>query len=188
MDTFFKTMNLDFDEKILITNAKYFEQFKNWATDKGVEVYSDGIESKENRLGAVGDLLFIIDKLQIDDDILVCAPDHICDFDFNEFLGDTSASGVAIEKDESKFKAGSCLTMEDDLITRFEEKPEKAFSNLYGLPYYFIKKKDINFMRNVPAAERDNSGQIVKCLVEHTAVRGIMFHGKSVHITSKADL
>lgn len=188
LDRFLKSMNMDFEQKVVITNAKYYQQFKNWSADKGTEVYSDGVESKENRLGAVGDLLYIIDRLKINDDILICAPDHIYNFDFSKLFGDTSSCAVAIENDENKFKSGSCLEIKNGWITKFEEKPLKPFSNLYGLPYYFVKKSDIGFLRNIPVIERDNSGKIAEYLVQNTKVRGVVFSGESVHITSEKDL
>jgi len=182
LDRFLRSLNIE-REKILITNDKYYSQFLK----TGLNVYSDGVLDKADRMGAIGDLIYIIDRLAIQEDILVCAPDHIAEgFDFKKMIGDTSSTGVMIENDIEKLKAGSCLKITDEFITRFEEKPQNPFSNLYGLPYYFIKRHDLKHLKNI--RRLDNSGEIVKCLVQYSKIRGILSKVKSKHITTKEDL
>ena len=67
----------DVDEHIIITNHKFAHIFEEWAKNlhytNPITIVDDGTETNETRLGAVCDLLFAMDKLQIDDDLLVVA-------------------------------------------------------------------------------------------------------------------
>ena len=63
--------SIDYDEIILISNHKYFNKFQEWAEKKDlpIKVVDDKTNSNEDRLGAIGDLVFGIDKENINDDI-----------------------------------------------------------------------------------------------------------------------
>ena len=62
------------DEYVVISNHKFAHHFEEWAKFKNqkVTVLDDGTDSNENRLGAVKDIQFAIDSLNIKD-----AWDHI---------------------------------------------------------------------------------------------------------------
>ena len=74
------------DEHIIITNHKFAPIFEQWAATlnytKPVTIVDDGTSSNDTRLGAVCDLLFAMDKLAIDDDMLVVAADNLLFFSF----------------------------------------------------------------------------------------------------------
>ena len=89
----------EIDEHVIITNHKFAEIFerelaeingnsssndKRWK--KPITIVDDGTETNETRLGAVCDLLFAMDKLKIDDDLLVVAADNLLFFSFQEFV------------------------------------------------------------------------------------------------------
>ena len=69
----------EIDEHIIITNHKFAGIFEEWASKqsytKPVTIVDDGTETNDTRLGAVCDLLFAMDKLKIDEDMLVVAAD-----------------------------------------------------------------------------------------------------------------
>ena len=51
----------DVDESIVVTNAKFAPQFEEWAVDKHrVTVVNDGVDEEEDRLGAIGDIGFVL--------------------------------------------------------------------------------------------------------------------------------
>lgn len=53
---------------------------------QNITVVDDGTESNETRLGAVKDIKFAVDKLEIDDDMLVIAGDNVLDFSLTRFI------------------------------------------------------------------------------------------------------
>src|ERR1700751_105526 len=66
------------DETIVVTNAKFAGAFTVWAAGRdGVEVVDDGTTSEDDRLGAIGDIGFVLETLTIDDDVVVVAGDNL---------------------------------------------------------------------------------------------------------------
>ena len=91
----------DIDEHIVITNHKFASIFEDWAKEQHytnpITIVDDGTETNDTRLGAVCDLLFAMDKLHIDDDMLVVAADNLLFFSFKDFV------------DFAKTKDASCI-------------------------------------------------------------------------------
>ena len=82
-----------FKEIIVISNNKFFFKFKTWAskTQKkykkfSVKVFNDGSNTIEDRLGAIGDILFVLKKEKIKQDLLIVGGDNIFDFDLRDFI------------------------------------------------------------------------------------------------------
>ena len=71
----------EIDEHIIITNHRFAHIFDEWAAKqhytKPITIIDDGTSTNETRLGAVGDLLFTMDKLQLNDDLLVVAANQL---------------------------------------------------------------------------------------------------------------
>lgn len=199
MDLFYSSMKSvmpKFNKKVLITNAVYYPHFKKWVSDGGadIEVISNKVKSKEDKIGAIGDLLKAIEEADIEGDIFVVAPDFILkNIDFNNVLSlasekNSSVTLYRIEKDEDAIRAGSCVELSSGgKVERFEEKPSVPFSDNYGIPYYFVKSKDVSKLKNIPSHLRDNSGQIVAELVRSSSVFGYKYDGPIIHITSERD-
>jgi glucose-1-phosphate thymidylyltransferase len=76
------------DEYIVISNHKFAHIFEEWASKSvnKITVIDDGTSSNETRLGAVKDILFAIEQLQLDDDLLVMAGDNLLDFSLADFI------------------------------------------------------------------------------------------------------
>ena len=89
----------EIDEHIIITNHKFAGIFEEWASKqsytKPVTIVDDGTETNDTRLGAVCDLLFAMDKLKIDDEMLVVAADNILFFSFQEFVDFAKEKGTS---------------------------------------------------------------------------------------------
>ena len=104
------------DEYVVISNHKYAQHFDEWAKTKSckITVADDGTESNETRLGAVRDVQFAIEKLQLDSDMLVIAGDNILDFSLTKFIEysnekQTSCIMRYYEPDNEKLKKWSIL-------------------------------------------------------------------------------
>ena len=68
----------EIDEHIIISNHRFAPIFDKWKMEDGrwkkpITIVDDGTETNETRLGAVCDLMYAMDKLHIDDDMLVAA-------------------------------------------------------------------------------------------------------------------
>ena len=81
MDEIDKLPNLN--RVILVTNSRFAGQFEDWASscDRSgkapISVLDDGTTNNDNRLGAIGDIIFTIKKENIDEDLAIFAGDNI---------------------------------------------------------------------------------------------------------------
>ena len=138
------------DEYVVISNSKFYSHFVHWAKTKPykITVVDDGTSSNETRLGAVKDVEFAIEKLNLDDDMLVIAGDNLLDFSMTKFIAyakQKKASCVMryFESEKAKLQKAGVLTIDEtDLILEMEEKPKEPKSNWCCPPFYYYAKAD----------------------------------------------
>jgi glucose-1-phosphate thymidylyltransferase len=135
----------------LVTNARFAHDFREWAAGRGgVTVHDDGTVSNEDRLGAIGDIAFVLERIGADDDLLVVAGDNLFDSalgDFVEFTrGKGVASGVAVYDCGDLGLAaqyGIVDVDENDRITAFEEKPPAPTTTLVATAAYVYHRAHV---------------------------------------------
>lgn len=168
----------EIDEHIIITNHKFAGIFEKWASKqsykKPVTIVDDGTETNDTRLGAVCDLLFAMDKLKIDDDMLVVAADNILFFSFQEFVDFAKAKGTScimcheqpsIEKLQ---RTGVIVLNDNDKVLNMEEKPKEPKSHWAVPPFYIYLKKDLDKVRHSVenGCGKDAPGNLAHYMVE----------------------
>ena len=78
----------------LVTNARFADDFREWAKRRGgVTVHDDGTVSNEDRLGAIGDIAFVLERIGAGDDLLVIAGDNLFDFALGDFVAFARGKG-----------------------------------------------------------------------------------------------
>ena len=161
----------DVDEILLVTNAKFAGQFVEWSA--GFEpprpglaprVVDDGTTDESNRLGANGDLAFVLDSRGIDDDIVVIASDNL----FAESLAGFSAvcrergTPVVVLTDIGDLAEMSKYSMVEvdatGRLTSFVEKPAEPTSTLSCIALYFYPRATLGEVRRY-LAEGNNPDQ-----------------------------
>src|SRR3989344_9275669 len=74
----------------IVTNDKFYPAFtswvKNYKTPFKLKILNDGTKNNEDRLGAVGDIHFVVETEKVDDDFLVIAGDNLFGFSLVEFV------------------------------------------------------------------------------------------------------
>ena len=143
------------DEYVVISNHKFAPHFSKWAAAKPqqITVVDDGTCSNETRLGAVRDISFAIDQLNLDDDMLVIAGDNVLDFSLTKFIAYAQQKGTSCvmryhEPSEKKLqKCGVALVDENDMILSLEEKPVEPKSHWATPPFYFYTRKDAQLVK-----------------------------------------
>lgn len=168
----------EIDEHIIITNHKFAGIFEEWASGqkytKPVTIVDDGTETNDTRLGAVCDLLFAMDKLKIDDDMLVVAADNILFFSFQEFVDFAKTKGTScimcheqpsIEKLQ---RTGVIVIDDNDKVLNMEEKPQEPKSHWAVPPFYIYLKKDLEKVRHSVenGCGKDAPGNLAHYMVE----------------------
>ena len=143
------------DEYIVISNHKFAHIFEEWAEQKSdkITVIDDGTTSNENRLGAVKDIQFAIDQLQLDDDLLIMAGDNLLDFSLGSFIRYAKEKNATCvmryyEADELRLhKTGVAEIDTDGLILSMEEKPAAPKSHWCIPAFYYYTKEDSHLIK-----------------------------------------
>lgn len=176
------------DEFIVISNHKFIIHFRDWAATKQlpITVLDDGTITNESRLGAVRDIQFAIDTLQVCDDILVIAGDNVLDFSLDSFLTFASAKHSSCvmchyEHELAKQQKTAIITKnKNDLITSYEEKPQNPKGDLAVPLFYILLSTDII---RIPEAiedgcKTDAPGSFMSWLSKRTSVYAWTMTGK----------
>lgn len=172
----------EIDEHIIITNHKFAHIFQEWAKDlkytKPVTIVDDGTETNDSRLGAVCDLLFAMDKLNIDDDLLVVAADNLLFFSFAEFVNfakakDSSCIMRHYQPSIEKLQRTGVVELDaDNRVLNMEEKPQEPKSHWAVPPFYIYKKKDLDLVRHSVenGCGKDAPGNLAHYMVNNTTM------------------
>jgi len=137
------------DEIIIVTNNKFYGQFIKWKGDReDIKIINDGTLSNDDRLGAIGDIQFVLEKEGIDEDLFVTAGDLISDFDlkkiYNYFKEKEKSCVVLIDVDEEQARKGGVVELDENgKIVYFKEKSENPKTLLYSVGMYLYKKEDL---------------------------------------------
>lgn len=158
----------EINEKIIITNNRFYEQFLDWKKEREIKILNNRVNDEENRLGAIGDILFVLEKENINDDILVIAGDALIDFSLKEPLrlfkeekkDLTLFRDIKNIEEAKRFGVGF---VENNLLTDFEEKPKFPKSALCSVPIYFYKKDTLNLIKEYNG-NLDAPGNLLKFL------------------------
>ncbi|MBE6701175.1 MAG: nucleotidyltransferase family protein [Ruminococcaceae bacterium] len=180
------------DEYVVISNHKFAHHFENWAKTKKqkITVVDDGTSTNETRLGAVKDIQFAIDKLSLDDDMLVIAGDNVLDFSLTKFIDyavkkNTSCIMRYYESDKNKLRKSGVVVIDyNDKIISMKEKPENPESNWCCPPFYFYKKEDASLVKTgiAQGCGTDAPGAYVAWLSGQTVVHAMEMPGKRYDI------
>ena len=180
----------EIDEHIIITNHKFAHIFEEWAEKRSLDcarddkkgkpitIVDDGTETNETRLGAVCDLLYAMDKLNIDDDLLVVAADNLLFFSFQEFVDFAKAKGTSCimcleqRSIEKLQRTGVVELDENHRVLGMEEKPQVPKSHWAVPPFYIYLKKDLDLVRHSVenGCGKDAPGNLAHYMVEHTTM------------------
>lgn len=172
----------EIDEHIIVTNHKFASIFEDWARGlnyrKPITIVDDGTETNETRLGAVCDLLFAMDKLSINDDMLVVAADNLLFFSFEGFVRFALEKGSSCimcheQKELAKLQRTGVVVLDaDNRVLNMEEKPQNPKSTWAVPPFYVYLRKDLDLIRNAVAdgCGKDAPGNLAHYLCDHTTM------------------
>ena len=172
----------EIDEHIIVTNHKFASIFEDWARGlnyrKPITIVDDGTETNETRLGAVCDLLFAMDKLSINDDMLVVAADNLLFFSFEGFVRFALEKGSSCimcheQKEFAKLQRTGVVVLDaDNRVLNMEEKPQNPKSTWAVPPFYVYLRKDLDLIRNAVAdgCGKDAPGNLAHYLCDHTTM------------------
>jgi glucose-1-phosphate thymidylyltransferase len=187
----------EIDETHLVTNSRFAAAFARWAAPHGVVVHDDGTRTNEDRLGAIGDLHFVLERSGIDDDVLVVAGDNLFDYPLSGYVEFWRSHGVA-----SAVAVYDCGDIElathygvveldaEDRVVYFVEKPDDPPSTLSATATYLYPREHLPLVARYLAEGHppDQSGSLVAWLYPRRPVYGYRFPGEWFDIGNHSQL
>ena len=182
------------DEIIIVTNDKFTSHFEEWVKqsdyEKPLTVINDGTTTNDNRLGAIGDIQFVIEQLNLEDDLMILAGDNLFDFELTDFAEyfytvDTDIITTYPEEDEAQLKRAGVIEIdEDSKVLSFEEKPEQPKSNFCVPAFYLYRRETLSEFKNYLADGHnpDAPGHFVPYLLNKKNVHAFQFEGQRYDI------
>jgi glucose-1-phosphate thymidylyltransferase len=188
------------DSIFLVTNDKYSSHFSKWAEKcnniKPITVINDGTLTNDDRLGAIGDILYTIEKGNIDDDILIIAGDNLFTFKLNDFVSfykTRQAPSVCVreEKDINSLKRLGVAEVDSNMkIIGFEEKPAEPKSKYAVYAEYLYPKSVIPMFKQYidEGNSNDAPGNFVAYLHKKLPTYAYAFSGECYDVGTHESL
>lgn len=168
------------DAIYVVTNDRYAGDFEAWAdrsmsgerfAGRPVRVFNDGTRSNDDRLGAIGDIGFVMEQAQLDDDLIVVAGDNLFSGALDGYVKDAQQKGVLVGVydvgDLQEIRKYNNLGLDPDgRISFFEEKPEKPISTITAIALYHYPRSVLPLIRSYlrDGNNPDQPGRLVQWL------------------------
>jgi Nucleoside-diphosphate-sugar pyrophosphorylase involved in lipopolysaccharide biosynthesis/translation initiation factor 2B, gamma/epsilon subunits (eIF-2Bgamma/eIF-2Bepsilon) len=187
----------------VVTNAKFAADFAAWAKEFEVanpafhlKVVNDGTTSDNDKLGAIGDINFVLTREELTGtDLLVVAGDNLFSDSLKEFVAEARKSAAAVAlydvgDIEQVRKYGQVQVNADGVITQFEEKPPKPTSSLIAIAVYFYSAEVLPLFTTYIAAGNnpDQPGRFIQWVHTRKPVKAIKISGRWFDVGSKETL
>ncbi|PIP68388.1 MAG: nucleoside-diphosphate-sugar pyrophosphorylase, partial [Candidatus Omnitrophica bacterium CG22_combo_CG10-13_8_21_14_all_43_16] len=156
-------------------------------SSKKITIVDDGTTSNETRLGATGDIEFVIEKKTIKDDLLVLAGDNLFKADlsiFTKFCASKRPSitiGLYDIKDLILAKKYGIVSVDkNNKVIDFKEKPANPPSTLAAMCLYFFPKERLDIMKSYLGMDnaKDAPGYFLEWLYKREPMFGYIFKDK----------
>ncbi|MBM3837896.1 MAG: nucleotidyltransferase family protein [Verrucomicrobia bacterium] len=205
------------DRAYVVTNAKFFSQFENWArnyqlsskepgradlqvcpTDRrdeipirdrsadqqvpktrlAITIVNDRSTGESNKLGAIGDIHFVLEQEKLSDDLIVVAGDNLFSHDLKDFGAycrekNTPVLGVRDVGDLELVRRYSVVNVDQNSrITLFEEKPKLPTNTLSGIALYYYPRTALPLIRQYvrEGNNPDQPGRLIQWLYQRVPV------------------
>jgi len=169
----------------LVTNDVYAADFERWDERRSVSVWNDGTRSNEDRLGALGDIMFAVERGGLaGDDLLVIAADNLFEFSLGDYVAFWRAKGggsaIAMHRLADPALArlyGVAELGANDRVVALEEKPEEPRSDLVATATYIFSAAHLEQLAAYLAEGNppDPPGRFLVWLYQRVPVYGFRF-------------
>ena len=195
----------DLETIYVVTNDRFAGDFQAWSeryqsrkrgTEFKFKIINDGSKSDEDKLGAIGDINFVVTRENLSQsNLLVVAGDNLLAeslANFVEFARGTDATVAVYDVGDAEAikKYGNITVDADGIITRFQEKPEKPQGTLAAVAVYYYSPAVLSLLTTYLAAGNnpDQPGRFVQWLYTRKPVKTFLIKGKWLDIGSKETL
>lgn len=183
----------------LVTNARYAAAFADWARSRGgVVVHDDGTASNDDRLGAIGDVAFVLGRTELAaDNLLAIAGDNLFDASLADYVAWWGTKGAAsalavydVGELELARHYGVVEVGADERVIGFVEKPAEPRSTLAATATYIFHRAHVALVEPYLAAGNpaDQPGNFIGWLHRREPVFAYSLPGQWNDIGTPAQL
>jgi glucose-1-phosphate thymidylyltransferase len=187
----------------VVTNDKFAQDFQAWADDykkshgtMNFKIVNDGSRSDADKLGAIGDIRFVLDREELTKEpLIVVAGDNLFSEPLDGFAAHARGSAATIATYdvgnlEAMKKYSAIQTDPEGVITQFEEKPAKPETTITGIALYYYSPETLELFTTYIAAGNnpDQPGRFIQWLYTRRPVKTYQITGTWYDIGSKETL
>ncbi len=139
------------DEVFVSTNERFAGEFETYLAGTDFEKPTVSVEdtsAESEKFGVVGALAQLIDRENVDDDLVVVAGDNLISFDVSEFVDffaekGTPALAAYDVGSRERAKSYGLVQLDGDRVIDFQEKPEDPKSTLVSIACYAFPQETL---------------------------------------------
>lgn len=187
------------DEIWVVTNHKFASAFQSWAKDaahryrgRKIQVFDDATTSDADKLGAIGDINFVMRQTRLDDDLVIVAGDNLFSGALEDFTRQSRQKGIVVGVYDvgnlDAIRNYNNLTLDGDgRVTFFEEKPKMPKSTITAIALYHYPRSALPLIRQYIAEGNnpDQPGRLVQWLYPRQPVYTWRVTGRWLDIGSR---
>ncbi|WP_136602271.1 sugar phosphate nucleotidyltransferase [Salinigranum halophilum] len=187
IDTIFEELEADdrVDEVFVSTNEYFADEFEAFIAESDYEKPTLSVEEtveEDEKFGVVGAMAQLIDRENVDDDLLIVAGDNLISFGLSNFIDyfeeKQSPSLVAYDVgSREKAKSYGLVELDGDKVVNFQEKPEDPNSTLVSIACYVYPQDTLPLFDEYLSNDNnpDEPGWFVQWLQEREDVFAFTF-------------
>ncbi|HZA38442.1 MAG TPA: nucleotidyltransferase family protein [Candidatus Baltobacteraceae bacterium] len=190
----------DLETIYIVTNDKFASDFQAWSERYRsrhpkfkLKIVNDGSQSDDDKLGAIGDINFVVSRENLTSDgLIVIAGDNLFTESLTGFVAcakETEATVAVYDVGDTEAikEYGNIAVDADGIITHFEEKPQKPRGTLAAIALYYYSPEVLSLLTTYLAAGNnpDQPGRFVQWLYTRRPVKTFQIKGQWLDIGSK---
>ena len=187
----------------IVTNDKFSADFQAWSQayqkrhpEFRFKVVNDGSTSDGDKLGAIGDIDFVVTHENLSETgLLIAAGDNLFTNSLADFVAYARNTEVTVAvhdvgDTEAIKKYGNVAVDAAGVITQFEEKPQKPQGTLAAIALYYYSPAVLSLLRTYLAGgnNADQPGRFVQWLYSRKPVKTFQIKDQWLDIGSKGTL
>ena len=176
----------------VVSNHRFSGHYYKWLRDYEehralpvpVEIFDDLTTSNDDRLGAMGDIHFVLQHTKVQEDLLVIAGDNLIKFPLQEFVSFARERGSAIGLKDLGSKEhvslyGAVGLNDKGCVSEFVEKPPRPRTTLISIGVYFFAQKHLPLLATYLAEghSSDRPGDYIQWLYKRIPLYGHIIQG-----------
>lgn len=178
----------DIDRIYVVTNHRFAPSFEKWAAARRgrapVTVVDDGTVSDADKLGAIGDIQYVLKREKIDDDLFVVLGDNLFDLDLTRIMPVFREKGITVAAYDVGDREAARLygilgVNQAHRVVNFVEKPIDPPTTLAAIGMYLYPREKLGLFEEYARGgnKMDAPGFFIRWLYPRETIHAHVFRG-----------